>query len=59
MPNDPITPRYKFVAGAGDPSQEQLLNQAAADGYRATLMVLNPSSSPNNLQVVVLMEIET
>ncbi len=59
MANDP-TPRYKFVVGKGDASQEALLNQAAdQNGYRATLMVVDPSGAPANVQIVVLMEKET
>lgn len=58
MPNDPITPRYKFVLGKGDASQETLLNQAAVNGFRATLMLVDPSGAPNNVQIVVLMENE-
>jgi hypothetical protein len=59
MPNDPIPPRYQFVVGNADANQATLLNQAAANGYRATMMALNPTAQPNSLQVVVLMELET
>jgi hypothetical protein len=60
MPNDPITQRYKFVVGKGDTSHEQLLNKAADDeGFRATMMVFDPSGSAKNTQVIVLMEKET
>ena len=60
MPSDPIPLRYKFVIGKGDAAQEKLLDQAAADdGYRATLVVVDPSGVANNAQIVVLMEKET
>lgn len=60
MPNDPLTQRYKFVLGKGDVNQETLLNQAAdQDGFRAILMVFDPSGAANNVQIVVLMEKET
>lgn len=60
MPSDPITLRYRFVVGKGDASQENQLDLAAAkDGYRATMMVVDPSGVANNAQIVVLMEKET
>ena len=60
MPSDPITLRYKFVVGKGDATQENQLDQAAAkDGYRATMMVVDPSGAAKNAQIVVLMEKET
>lgn len=60
MPNDPLTQRYKFVAGNGDANHETLLNQAAdQDGFRATMMVFAPSGHGHDGEIVVLMEKET
>jgi hypothetical protein len=60
MANDPITQRYKFVLGKGDANHETLLNQAADnEGFRATMMVFDPSGAAGNMQIVVLMEKET
>lgn len=52
-------PRYKFVKGAGDATHESRLNDLAAKGYKATLMIFDEGSSRvNNLGIVVLMERE-
>ena len=51
-------PRYVFVKGRGDQTHAYDLNDKAANGYRAILMVFDPIGQSNNVQVVVLMERE-
>lgn len=55
MPN---AQRYKFIRGTGNAAHETLLNEAAADGYKATLMTFDRNGIANNEQVIVLVELE-
>ena len=52
----PALPRYRFIAGLGDTTQEALLQQASDQGYEAKLMIFDESAVGENRQIVVLME---
>jgi hypothetical protein len=48
-------PQYKFVSGCGDFEHETRLTDAAAKGYRVSLITHNPGGVESKQELVVLM----